>query len=66
MGKVKALTEEVRQEIIDLLESNSEITIEEIKQTLKNKYFFTDKSNIGLINESLIEELYNYEVKMYG
>jgi predicted Zn-dependent peptidase len=66
MGKVKALVEEVREEIIDLLEDNPDISVEEVKQTLKNKYFFSDKTNIGLTNESLIEELYNFEVRMYG
>ena len=66
MGKVKALIEEVREEISDLLYENNNITLDEVKQILKNKFTFKDNHNLGYINDKLIEQLYFDEVRLNG
>lgn len=66
MGKVKALIEEVREEISDLLYENNNITLDEVKQILKNKFTFKDNHNLGYINDKLIEQLYFDEVRFNG
>jgi len=37
MGKVKHLVEEVREHVSDLFYDNDDISLEEVKQILKNK-----------------------------
>lgn len=64
MGKVKHLVEEVRQEVSDLFHENSEISLEEVKQTLRNYYFFVDKTNGYFIDENLVEEIYNQQTEV--
>ena len=66
MGKVKALVEEVREEISDLLYENNNISVDEVKQILKNKFTFKDNHNLGYINDKLIEQLYFDEVRFNG
>lgn len=68
MGKVKTLVEEVREEISDLFFEHGDIPIEDVKQILKNKYFFRDNNNSYLIDDNLIEQLYEeqLEVNLHG
>ena len=44
MAKVKELVEEVRQEVLDLFHEYGVIPIEDVKQILKNEYFFQNKN----------------------
>ena len=44
MGAVKTLVEEVRQEISDLFYEYGSIPLEDVKQILKNEYFFQNKN----------------------
>jgi|DEB0MinimDraft_10_1074344.scaffolds.fasta_scaffold51621_3 hypothetical protein len=66
MGKVKAQIQEVREEISDLLYENNNVSLDEVKQILKNKFTFKDNHNLGYVNENLIEQLYNEEVLLNG
>lgn len=66
MGKVKAQIQEVREEISDLLYENNNISVDEVKQILKNKFTFKDNHNLGYVNERLIEQLYSEEVILNG
>jgi hypothetical protein len=66
MGKVKAEVQEVREEISDLLFEDNNITLDEVKQILKNKFTFKDNHNLYYVNEILIEQLYNEEVLLNG
>jgi CMP-N-acetylneuraminic acid synthetase len=65
MAKVKELVEEVRQEVLDLFHEYGVIPIEDVKQILKNEYFFQNKNNSYLVDENLVEELYNEHVKEF-
>lgn len=66
MGKVKAQIQEVREEISDLLYENNNVSLDEVKQILKNKFTLKDNHNLGYVNENLIEQLYNEEVLLNG
>ena len=65
MGKVKALVEEVREEISDLFHEYGGIPLEDVKQILKNEYFFQNKNNSYIADENLIEELYNERLEEF-
>ncbi len=65
MAKVKELVEEVRQHILDLLYEYGAVPIEDVKQILKNEYFFSNKNNSYLIDDNLIDELYNEHIKEF-
>ena len=64
MGKVKHLVEDVREHISDLFYDNDALSLEEVKQTLRNYYFFVDKTNGYFIDENLVEEIYNEQTEV--
>lgn len=63
MGKVKALVEEVREEIADLFYEHGDIPLEDVKQILRNKYFFRDNHNSYLIDDNVVEQLYDEQLE---
>jgi len=57
MGQVNKALQDVKEQIEELL--IEPIDLQEVKAILKNKYVFNDNSNPYLMDEKLIEDLYN-------
>jgi hypothetical protein len=57
MGQVNKALQDVKEQIEELL--IEPIDLQEVKEILKNKYVFNDNSNPYLMDEKLIEDLYN-------
>lgn len=57
MGQVNKALQDVKEQIEELL--IEPIDLQEVKDILKNKYVFNDNSNPYLMDEKLIEDLYN-------
>jgi len=57
MGQVNKALQDVKEHIEELL--IEPIDLQEVKEILKNKYLFNDNSNPYLMDEKLIEDLYN-------
>jgi|TARA_R110000796_G_scaffold7835_2_gene26456 hypothetical protein len=57
MGQVNKALQDVKEQIEELL--IEPIDLQEVKEILKNKYVFNDNSNPYLMDEKVIEDLYN-------
>tara|TARA_B110000285_G_scaffold208691_1_gene249078 strand:- start:89 stop:292 length:204 start_codon:yes stop_codon:yes gene_type:complete len=57
MGQVNKAIQDVKEQIEELL--IEPIDLQEVKEILKNKYVFNDNSNPYLMDEKVIEDLYN-------
>ena len=67
MGKVKQAVQEVQEEIQEIVyEFKGEIALEDVKTTLKNKFFFKQKDNPYYISEGVIEEYYKKAKEEYN
>jgi|TARA_E500000178_G_scaffold339740_1_gene381658 hypothetical protein len=67
MGKVKQAVQEVQEEIQEIVyEFKGEIALEDVKTTLKNKFFFKQKDNPYYINVSTVEECYKKAMEEYN
>jgi len=57
MGQVNKALQDVKEQIEELL--IEPIDLQEVKDILKNKYVFNDNSNPYLMDDKVIEDLYN-------
>jgi|TARA_R110000787_G_scaffold114648_1_gene224433 hypothetical protein len=57
MGQVNKALQDVKEQIEELL--IEPIDLQEVKEILKNKYVFNDNSNPYLMDDKVIEDLYN-------
>ena len=57
MGQVNKALQDVKEQIEELL--IEPIDLQEVKEILKNKYVFNDNSNPYLMDDTVIEDLYN-------
>ena len=57
MGQVNKALQDVKEQIEELI--IEPIDLQEVKEILKNKYVFNDNSNPYLMDEKVIEDLYN-------
>lgn len=57
MGQVNKAIQDVKEQIEEIL--IDPIDLQEVKDILKNKYVFNDNSNPYLIDDNIIEDLYN-------
>lgn len=67
MGKVKQAVQEVQEEIQEIIYFwKGDISLDDIKTILKNKYFFKQKDNPYYISEGVIEEYYKKAKEEYN
>ena len=67
MGKVKQAVQEVQEEIQEIIyDFKGKIALEDVKTTLKNKFFFKKKDNPYYTNVSTVEECYKKAMEEYN
>lgn len=67
MGKVKQAVQEVQEEIQEIVYFwKGDISLDDIKTILKNKFFFKQKDNPYYINVSTVEECYKKAMEEYN
>ena len=67
MGKVKQAVQEVQEEIQEIVYYwKGDISLEDIKTILKNKYFFKQKDNPYYMDNNVIEEYYRKANEEYN